>query len=66
MCWRVFKSAACAAGITQNVGTHSMRKGYAHEVYKKTKNLGEVCKRLQHDNVATTILYLFEEEEKGE
>lgn len=65
-CWKEFKRAASAAGINKNVGTHSMRKRFAFDAYRRTKNLGEVCTLLQHDNIATTILYLFEEEESAD
>lgn len=59
--WKVFKGHAKKLKI-RHVGTHSMRKKYAYETYKKSRKLGEVQKALNHDYLGTTMVYLIDED----
>ena len=60
-----FKKAANNIGLPMNIGTHSMRHTFAVKTYKKYKgNLYEVQKRLQHNNLNDTLLYLIDERGK--
>lgn len=58
--WKYFKLRARKLRL-RCVGTHSMRKKYAHNLYEKTKDIYQVEHALNHDNISTTLLYLFEE-----
>lgn len=44
--------------VKKVVGTHSVRKASAHDVYNKTKDLRLVKEHLGHSNIATTSKYL--------
>lgn len=59
--WKVFKSHAKRLKI-RRVGTHSMRKKYAYETYKKSGKFADVQKALNHDYVGTTMVYLIDED----
>lgn len=57
----VFK-AFKKAGAGVNVGTHTMRKNYALKMAHKGKGLQYVQKKLNHQNLGETLLYLQERE----
>lgn len=59
--YKEFKKAAKKTGIKTNIGTHSMRKKYAINI-KKNHNLKYVQNKLNHENIADSILYLYKEE----
>lgn len=59
--WKVFKSHAKKLKI-KRVGTHSMRKKYAYDLYQKEKKFSKVQKALNHDYLGTTLAYLIEED----
>jgi len=55
----VLKAAYLAAGITGNLGTHSMRKTFAHKVHEALgRDIFRTQKALGHRQVETTIKYL--------
>lgn len=56
--FKAFKKAANAAGVTDNVGTHTMRKNYAHKAFEKSHNLNKLQKKLNHSNPAESALYI--------
>jgi site-specific recombinase XerC len=56
--FKAFKKAATAAGVTDNIGTHTMRKNYAHREYEKSHDLNKVQKKLNHSNPAESALYI--------
>ena len=62
MMWRVIKSAAKEAGITQNIGTHSLRKSFCRRLYDnaqdKSKALVVLQKILNHSSSLTTLNYI--------
>ena len=55
--WRNIKTAAAAANIKTNVGTHSMRKSYAKK-YMYRHGLKELKARLNHSHIGDTIGYI--------
>lgn len=68
-CFRkVLKKAANACGLTQNIGTHSMRKSFASLMVstrdedndRYTRNIGTVQFMLGHKDVMTTLAYIGE------
>ena len=54
--WKDVKRAAKAARIPANAGTHSARKVYAVELYRK-RGLGAAQAALNHDDPAVTMIY---------
>jgi integrase len=57
--YRILRAAADAAGSGQGVGTHSLRKSFAHEIYERSGHdlvLTQVVMR--HTSVLTTVRYL--------
>jgi integrase len=55
--WQVLNAVASEIGLEQ-IGTHTMRKTFAHHTYKKTKDLALVMRHLNHVDVGTTMRYL--------
>ena len=62
--WHDVKRASKAMRIDICIGTHSARKSYAVGEYERTGDLLDVQLKLNHDDLATTILYLLDEFEK--
>lgn len=54
--WRDLHRAAKACRLPQ-LSPHSGRKAYAVDLYQSTGDLATVQRRLQHDNLSTTLLY---------
>jgi integrase len=59
--WRAIHNAAYEAGLSA-IGTHSMRKTYAQEVYRLTGDIQAVKKALGHSRIETTKAYVQEDE----
>jgi integrase len=59
--WKHFKLIAKKTGIKINVGTHTMRKNHAKELQLSGKGYNYIKNKLNHDNLADTLLYLIEE-----
>lgn len=55
--WLDLKRAARALRLPVNVGTHSMRKGYAVRLLREKGSLEEVQRAMGHDRVTTTMIY---------
>ena len=62
--WADIKRAAKAMRLDVVAAPHSARKSYAVDVYRRTRDIEAVRLLLQHDNLATTILYLLDEFDK--
>lgn len=63
--YKVFSRAAKECGIDYSVGTHCMRKKYAHKQFSKSKgDIFAVQKAMQHDKLADSALYLMEAPKK--
>lgn len=59
--FRHFKAAVKLAGLEDKGYTiHSLRKCYAVDTYRQTKSLLAVQKALNHDRLATTMIYLMD------
>lgn len=62
MMWRVVKGVAKEAGITSNIGTHSLRKSFCRRLYDnatdKSKALVVLQKILNHSSSLTTLNYI--------
>lgn len=55
----ILKNAANALGLTGFIGTHSMRKTFARDVYDKLgKSIFKTQKALGHKNITSTISYM--------
>lgn len=59
--WHDVKRASKAMRVDCVVGTHSARKSYAVDIFRRTKDLVRVQSALGHDQLATTIIYLLSE-----
>ena len=55
--WKDVKRAARALRVEYNAAPHSCRKSYAVDLYRR-EGFAAVQKALQHDNPATTMIYL--------
>ena len=55
--WKDVKRAAKALRVDYNAAPHSCRKSYAVDLYRR-EGFAAVQRALQHDNPATTMLYL--------
>jgi integrase len=55
---RILSAAAAAVGITDPIGTHTLRKSFAYHLYKDTGNLALVQKILNHASAADTLRYI--------
>ena len=54
-----------ASKMAQNcIGTHSMRKTYAHTIYAQTRQISAVRKALGHTSIETTMRYLVNDLDK--
>ena len=56
--WMRIKALAKEAGISYNVGAHSLRKSYARWIYDETHDIHLVSRLLQHDDEKTTRTYI--------
>lgn len=60
--WDVIKSAAREAGITQNIGSHSMRKAWSRRIYDNASDKSKAVVLLQtilnHSSANVTLKYI--------
>ena len=45
-------------GILENITPHTFRRTFATNLYRKTKDIYKVSKRLGHKSAMTTFIYL--------
>lgn len=55
---KILKDAAKAIGYRDRIGTHSMRKTFAYQFYKKTGDVASLQKILNHRDQNTTLIYI--------
>lgn len=55
--WADVKRASKAFRLSQNVGTHSMRKVYAVDLLDRYGDIDRVKKAMNHESVTTTLIY---------
>lgn len=61
---RYLKEARDYLNINYPIGTHSLRKTWGYNVYKKTQNIALVMKALNHSSPGITLRYLGIEQEQ--
>lgn len=55
--WQVFQDAARNLHI-EDFGSHSLRKTWGYNAYKKTKNIGLLMKAFNHSSAEETLRYI--------
>lgn len=55
---RKLSEAGEAAMLDYNIGTHSMRKTWGYNAYKRGTDLSQIQKALNHSSPATTLSYI--------
>lgn len=55
---RYFTQAKIDLKIPYAIGTHSLRKTWGYNVYRRTKDIGSIMKILNHSSVAHTLRYI--------
>ncbi len=56
--WRILANAARAVGLTEPVGTHTLRKTFGYHAYKVGTDLAIIQQMLNHASPAVTLRYL--------
>jgi site-specific recombinase XerD len=57
--WRILHEAVVANELTGTLGTHAMRKTFAHRVYERLgRDLVKTQRALGHANINSTVSYL--------
>lgn len=56
--WRIISDAAKSAGISERIGTHSMRKTFAYHAYKKGVDISHLQQLLNHASQTETLRYM--------
>jgi len=56
--YRMISDAAKYVGITDAVGTHTMRKTFGYHHYKKNKDIVMLMRLFNHSKPDTTLLYI--------
>ena len=57
--WRILHDAVVANELTGTLGTHTMRKTFAHRVYERlSRDLVKTQRALGHANINSTVSYL--------
>lgn len=65
--WAILKGAAARTGNADRIGTHTLRKTFARDIFERTgHDLVVTQKALGHTSVATTVAYLTPEREAVE
>lgn len=56
--WTIINEAARSVGITENIGTHTLRKTFAYHAYQMGKDITLLQQLLNHHSPATTLRYI--------
>jgi site-specific recombinase XerD len=56
--WRVINEAAQAAGVTENVGTHTMRKTFGYHALRQGVDIAYLMQCFNHSSAAITKRYI--------
>lgn len=56
--WRILKQAADWVGITENVGTHTLRKTFGYHAWRNGADLGYLQNCFNHSSQAITMKYI--------
>jgi integrase len=58
MAWRIVKEACAGIGLTERIGTHTLRKTWGYWAYKGGMDIGRIMEVLNHTSVASTKHYI--------
>ncbi len=56
--YRIISNACIKAGITEKIGTHTLRKTFGYHFYKKTKDVALLQSILNHSTPSVTLRYI--------
>jgi len=56
--WRIIVDAARAVGITEPIGTHTLRKTFGYHAYKQGVDITRIQKLLNHSSPSVTLAYI--------
>lgn len=56
--WQILNDAAVEAGITENIGTHSMRKTFGYWHYQQNHDIRLLMEIFQHSSEEVTLRYI--------
>lgn len=56
--YRIISNACEKAGITERIGTHTLRKTFGYHFYKKTKDIGLLQNIFNHSAPSVTLRYI--------
>lgn len=56
--WAILRRAAAAVGVTDPVGTHTLRKTFGYHAYRSGIDLALLQDLLNHSSPATTLAYI--------
>ena len=56
--WRILRDAARACGISDKIGTHSMRKTFGYLMYQDNTNIELIQRLLNHSSPSITLAYI--------
>lgn len=56
--WRILKEAADWCGITENIGTHTLRKTFGYLAYRSGVDIGYLQACFNHSSQAVTMRYI--------
>jgi integrase len=56
--YKIINDAARAVGITDQIGTHTLRKTFGYWAYKEGKDITLIQKLLNHSSPAVTLAYI--------
>lgn len=56
--WEIIYEAAIKAGITENIGCHSLRKSFGYFHYQKNKNIRLLMEIFNHSSESITLRYI--------
>lgn len=56
--WKIINDAARSIGITDNIGTHTLRKTFGYHAYQSGQDITLIQKLLNHSSPAVTLRYI--------
>lgn len=58
MAWIIIKNACAGVGISECIGTHTMRKTWAYWAYRGGLDIAKIMDALNHSNISETKRYI--------
>ena len=56
--WQILRDAARAVGVTDPIGTHTLRKAFGYHAYQSGVDLAVIQQILNHSSPGTTLAYI--------